>query len=146
MLTVEGCGRDDHNDVLRFSSALPHKSGSLAYRCCSRWTRCCAIFPFVPQRVQDVDEEFVIMFLVSDENQSHYLQTSIDKYGGDPQHQVRGSARQAVDTCGAGCVRGKVWISGDALYNCVRCASRRTGTETSGRRNRHGSFVHVYQS
>eukprot|EP00904_Undaria_pinnatifida_P009447 jgi/Undpi1/5632/HiC_scaffold_2.g00907.m1 len=33
---------------------------------------------------RDVDEEFVILFMVSDENQSHYLQTNIDMFGGDP--------------------------------------------------------------
>lgn len=37
---------------------------------------------------QDVDEEFVIVFLVSDENQSHYLQTNIDTYGGDIDDEV----------------------------------------------------------
>lgn len=43
-----------------------------------------------PPRVQDTDEEFVILFMVSDENQSHYLQTNIDKYGGDPENEVGG--------------------------------------------------------
>lgn len=42
---------------------------------------------------QDTDEEFVILFMVSDENQSHYLQTNINKYGGDPENEV-----SAVDT------------------------------------------------
>eukprot|EP00904_Undaria_pinnatifida_P009398 jgi/Undpi1/5589/HiC_scaffold_2.g00865.m1 len=32
----------------------------------------------------DVDEEFIILFMVSDENQSHYLETNIDIFGGDP--------------------------------------------------------------
>ncbi|CAM9748815.1 unnamed protein product, partial [Pylaiella littoralis] len=31
----------------------------------------------------DVDEEFVILFLVSDENQSNYLQANLDKFGGN---------------------------------------------------------------
>ena len=39
-------------------------------------------------RSQDVDEEFVILFMVSDENQSHYLQTNIDTFGGDPDDAV----------------------------------------------------------
>ncbi|CAM9706720.1 unnamed protein product, partial [Laminaria digitata] len=38
----------------------------------------------------DTDEEFIILFMVSDENQSHYLQTNIDKYGGDPENEVSG--------------------------------------------------------
>lgn len=38
---------------------------------------------------QDVDEEFVIMFLVSDENQSNYLQKNIDTYGGMEENEVR---------------------------------------------------------
>lgn len=43
-----------------------------------------------PTHAQDTDEEFVILFMVSDENQSHYLQTNIDKYGGDPENEVSG--------------------------------------------------------
>lgn len=40
--------------------------------------------------LQDVDEEFVILFMVYDENQSHYLQTNIDMFGGDPNDAVSG--------------------------------------------------------
>lgn len=43
---------------------------------------------------QDVDEEYVILFLVSDENQSDYLQTNIDKYGGDPDNEVSEERRE----------------------------------------------------